>query len=326
MVMELSVAELEELVSNVFENEGFSEEEVDISTDEIVDAHCRGRTTIGASYVTNLKGWKDGEPEDMEIIGDAESFRLIEGNGAVGTYVSVEAMDLAMEMADSQGIGIVGVNNATPFLAAGYNPRRAAEEGYIGMNWCNGGSTVAMYGGAEPVIGTNPIGVGIPAGDVPIVLDIASSKVANADVAVAEDLNEELPENVAVNEDGEPTTDPTEAKEGALLPFGDHKGSGIGFMVELLTGALLDGKVGTNISGNLGMVFIAIKPDLFTSREEFDERVASLIAEANDSEPLAGFDEVYYPGQHGELRRQECLENGVEIRDDVYETLVELAD
>ncbi|MDZ7849380.1 MAG: Ldh family oxidoreductase, partial [Halodesulfurarchaeum sp.] len=159
--MELSVADLEELVNSVFENEGFSEEEAKISTDEIVDAHCRGRTTIGASYVTNLKGWKDGEPDDVEVIGDAESFRLIEGNGAVGTYVSVEAMDLAMEMADSQGIGIVGVNNATPFLAAGYNPRRAAEEGYIGMNWCNGGSTVAMYGGAEPVIGTNPIGVGI---------------------------------------------------------------------------------------------------------------------------------------------------------------------
>lgn len=323
--MELSVSELEELVSSAFENEGFSDEETKISTDEIVDAHCRGRTTIGASYVHNLKGWKDGSPEDIEIVGDSETHRLIEGNGAVGTYVSVEAMDLAMDLADSQGVGVVGVNNPTPFLAAGYNPRRAANEGYIGINWCNGQSTVAMYGGAEPVYGTNPLGVGIPADDIPIVLDIASSKIANADVSVADELNEELPENTAISNDGEPTRDPSEAKEGALLPFGEHKGSGLGFIIELLSGAFVNGKVGTEISGNVGMVFIAMKPDLFTTLTEFDDRVSSLISEANSSSTLPGFDEVYYPGQHGELRRRECLEDGVEVRDDVYESLVELA-
>ena len=146
--------------------------------------------------------------------------------------------------AKSNKIGIVGVDNKFPFILAGYNPRRAAHQGLIGISWSVAFSKVAPWGSADPLMGTNPLSVAIPSMDGPIVLDMAITEIAAAEIRRCNKLGISIPEGVAISKEGYPTTYPKEALEWAMLPFGGYKGSGLGMVIELLGGPFVGAKAG----------------------------------------------------------------------------------
>lgn len=325
--MELEVDRFREVCEDIFLSHGFDKREAETTADEIVDAEMRGIKSHGASIVPEIVGWGETESGDIEVEREESACAFIRGNGSIGPVVAEKAMDMAIEKAGQNGIGVVGVNNEYPFITAGYNPRRAAEEGFIGINWSAASSKVALYGSSEGIIGTNPIGIGVPADEFPLVLDMAVTETAAADIRRAKKLGEQIPGGVAIDDEGDVTRDPGEAIEGAMLPFGGYKGSGLGVMIELLGGAWVGGKTGRDIDGNRGMVFMAMKPGLFISKDDFMERVSSFVSEVKQSDTRPGFDQVLLPGEKEHLKFQEAKNSGeVEIKDGVYQQLEQLLD
>jgi L-2-hydroxycarboxylate dehydrogenase (NAD+) len=322
--MQFSVEEFREMCIEAFKVKGFTEEEARVSADEIVDAECRGKGSHGAAILPEIAEWKE-ETEEIEIE-DNGATAFIEGNNNIGSVVAKRGMDEAIQRAEEHGIGMVGVNSKYLFITAGYNPRRAAEKGFIGINWSAASSKVAPHGSKEAVTGTNPIGIGVPSEKTELVLDMAITKTAAAEIRKADRLGEEIEKGVAISPEGEVTTDPEKALDGAMLPFGGYKGSGLGLMIEILGGALVGGKTGKNIDGNRGMVFLAFKPNIFVSEKEFMNRVESLIEEVSNADTRRGFEEVLYPGQRSERNKKEAERTGLEIKEEVISEIEEIID
>ncbi|MCL0063786.1 Ldh family oxidoreductase [Dehalococcoidia bacterium] len=323
--MKVSVEEFRKLCGKIFKNHGFSEEETEVCTEEIVEAQCRGRLSHGAAIIPEILEWKKEKAGSIEVVKETPISGYIMGNNNIGPLVAKRAMDIAIEKAKKNYIGIVGVNNKFPFILAGYNPRRAAKQGLIGINWSVAFSKVAPWGSADPIIGTNPIGIAIPSNDFPIVLDMAITEIAAAEIRRCRKLGLKIPKHVAISKEGKTTTDPQEAIEGAMLPFGGYKGSGLGIIIELLGGAFVGAKVGKIVPGNRGMVFVAMRCDIFVSKEKFLGDISKFIHEVKNSRVREGFTEVLLPGERAEQLMIKAQKEGIEIEEPIYQELMRLS-
>lgn len=325
--MRMSVEEFADLCRKIYRKRDFNEEEIEVCTEEIVEAQCTGRLSHGAALIPQLQllGSKKEIAGPIEIVKETPISAYIMGNNNIGPVVAKRAMDVAIEKAKKNQIGIVGVNNRFPFILAGYNPLRAANQGLIGINWYAAPPRVAPWGSADPLVGTNPIGVAIPSENGPIVLDMATSAIPATEIMRSKKLGLKIPEGVAISKDGTPTTDPEEALEGAILPFGGYKGSGLGIIIQLLGGAFVGAEVGRSVRIKIGMIFVAMQCALFASREAFLADVSVFISEVRNSRVRPGFREVLLPGEPEDRLRLKARQGGVEIEDSLYEELRRLS-
>lgn len=320
----LTVDELRTLCLAAFRAHDFSEEEAHACTEEVVEAECRGRRAHGTAMIPRLLEWKEsaGEPA---IVHETPIAARIEGNGALGPLLARRAMDLAIAKARATTIGIAGVRNVSAFLTAGHQPRRAAQQGLIGIDLSVAACKVAAWGSAVPSIGTNPLGIGIPSEDGPIVIDLAVSALTVAEVRAAQRRGERLPADSAIAPEGTPTSDPALALAGAVLPFGGHKGSALGIAIELLAGPLVGAHAGRTVGSGRGMLFLALDPDVLGVGAGFAAAASAFAAEVRGSSPRPGFAEVLLPGDRGERMWRSSAEDGVELEDATCEHLRELA-
>ena len=168
--------------------------------------------------------------------------------------------------------------------------------------------------------------MGIPSNDLPVILDMSSSQIPFGKVVLAKAANEKLPENVALDKDGNITSNPLAVLSGGgLLPFAGFRGSGIAFTVELLGGALTKSAVGKKIGGGWGSFFILIDPSIFRDLKEFKNEVSVAIEELKNLPKAKGVGEIFYPGERSQKLRQEQLKSGfIEIPDLLYSQLEKL--
>ena len=154
---------------------------------------------------------------------------------------------------------------------------------------------------------------------------MASSQITWGDLLVAKNEGKQIKEGVALDSEGNITTDPSKAMEGGLLPFSGHKGSGLAFIVELLGGALTGARVGNNVPGGWGSFYILIDPTLFRPLDDFKTDVQTAINELKTSPKMKGFDEIYFAGEHSYKIRQENITNGtIDITEKLYNDLQSL--
>ena len=316
--------QLSDLLINCLVTSGAPESEAKIVADEIVFAEARGKGSHGLNMLdTMIKRYK--KPHDKLIIVKEDLVScLIDGKGTAGPVVARFAMDKAIAKATTSGMATVGVRNPSPFLTAGYSAYRAAKShNLIAIVMSVAKSKVAPFGTRRPIIGTNPIGFAFPAEPYPIVVDMAITKVPAAELEIAKREERKLPPGLAYDSSGNETTDPSAAQNGALIPFGGYKGSALGVIVELMSGAMLEAKCGLRAGDMRGMLFIAIKADLFAPIEQV-KRIATLFREdvhLNAHDPKQGC----LPGDHAEELYQEALTRGIEVRDSVYQKICEIA-
>jgi LDH2 family malate/lactate/ureidoglycolate dehydrogenase len=192
----------------------------------------------------------------------------------------------------------------------------------VAIHTASSGAAVAPHGGSRAVLGTNPIAFALPGKDGPLVLDMGTSAFMGTDLALRVRLGTPLPEGVAIDHDGRPTRGAKEARDGALLPFGGHKGFGLGLIVAafgLLGGAAL-------VPGNNdGYVFIAFRPDLLVPLADLKRELAALIDRVKAVPPLPGFTEIRIPGEQSAKNRARLTREGLEIDRLVYDRLDALA-
>lgn len=331
--MKISVENEKELVMEILTKIGVKENQAKIITAATLDSDLKGFTSHGLGrfpqYIRGIESNRIQIDGEYDIVKETESIALINGNSLFGQYVAHEAMMLAIKKAKKTGIGAVGTFNSNHFGVTGYYSDLAIRNDVIGLVNCNTEPGVAPLGGKKPILGTNPIAMGIPAEETYIAVDMATSTAARGKLLEAKRKGTEIPPNTAIDKDGNPTTDPEAALEGSLLPFGAHKGYALSFMIEILCGPLVNAAFGTAVTGTAGDykeectkgdLFIAIDPDKFTSIEKFKEETEEFVKEVRAS------GNTFVPGDLEVKRIAENEENGFTIDSKLQETLEDICE
>ncbi|TCP21661.1 ureidoglycolate dehydrogenase (NAD+) [Scopulibacillus darangshiensis] len=332
--MRVTKHKLKELMKEKINKAGLSEEHADIAADVLAFADARGIHSHGAVRVDYYaeriaKGGLNANP-DFKFEKTGPSTAVFDGDNASGHVAAKLAMDEAIKMAKESGLAAVGIKRIGHSGAISYFSRQAAKEQLIGLSVCQSDPMVVPFGGAEPYYGTNPITFCAPGKDGALLtFDMATTVQAWGKVLDARSKHKDIPDTWAVNEKGEPTTNPFDVK--ALLPAAGPKGYGLAMMVDILSGILLGLPFGNKVSSmyhdlteyrNLGQLHIVINPEFFTDLSGFMENITKTMNDLNNIKPATDFDRVLYPGQDADIREQQYEEKGIEIVDEIYGYLV----
>lgn len=230
----------------------------------------------------------------------------LDGDNGFGFIVASKAMEDAVRRAETYGIGIVTANHSNHFGMGATYVLQALEKGMISLVFTNSAKQMPPFGGKETLLGISPFAAGAPSkNEVPYILDMAPSVVAKGKIRKAARRGEKIPLGWAYDKDGKPTEDADEALNGSMAPIGGPKGSGIAILMDImsgvLSGAAFGGEVGDQYKEarpqNVGHAFIAIKPDIFMSSDEFRSRMDTLVQRVHGVTPANGFKEVLFPGE-----------------------------
>ena len=321
--MNITVEELKNLTKKILSGYGYSSSEVEIVSDVILYAQLRGNNQ-GVVKLLGDSLKKDSEASDITIVRETKLSALLNGNKNIGMVVMNEATKRAITKAAEHGFGIVGTQNtASSTGAIGYYVRKIAEAGFMGFAFSGSPETVPMHGSYEPMFGTNPLAIGIPSNDKPIVFDMATSAMAYFGLIQAKTAGQKIPADVAMDSEGNQTTDPSKAMDGAILPFDrGYKGASLSMMVEVFTGQLVGSTFAGIGNGDWGNLVYAIDPELLVDKSIFTKQVSELIAQVKSSKKSPGIDQIYVPGERGDQIMQKCLQkNSIEIEDNLYKGL-----
>jgi LDH2 family malate/lactate/ureidoglycolate dehydrogenase len=224
-----------------------------------------------------------------------------------------KALTVAIKKAKKRGFGVVGTfNTSTSSGAVGYYASRIANEKLIGFVFGRSPERVAMYGSYEPVFGTNPIAIAVPAEPAPVVLDMSTAAISFFGLVEARTAGKQIPADLAYDAEGCPTTDPASAIQGAIRSFDrSYKGSGLGMMAEILAGPLVGAAFAGigNSKQNWGHLILAIDPELLGDSSEFIENVGRMIEKIKATKKLSGVKEIFVPGERGAQLFRQCEES-----------------
>jgi len=224
---------LESFCTRVFRAAGLPEPDAALAAECLILANLRGIHSHGVSrlgtYARRIREGVVASDSTIEIVNDSPTALLVDGHNAMGTSVGRQVMGTCIDRARKSGNGFAAVRRSNHFGIGAFYTTLAAEQGLIGLTTSNAPASMVPFGGARPMLGTNPLSIAIPsARHPPLVLDMASSVVAQGKIILAKKQGEtEIPSGWAVDADGTDTTDPQAALAGSMLPFGGPKGYAI---------------------------------------------------------------------------------------------------
>ncbi len=333
----ITYSALESCISDILQRTGMSGDHADIVAEVLAMTDLRGVHSHGAAMLTGyVKKLQDGEIDPRgaaKVTRRHGAVAVIDGDGCMGHLAAVIAMRLAIELAEESGIGAVAVHRTNHCGAAGHFARLALEQDMVGIIMTTAMPTMAPAGGRDRVLGMNPIGVAIPAGEeAPVVLDAAFAAAARGRIVLAHQAGRPLPEGWALDRDGDPTTDPAAALSGLIQPIGDFKGSGLAVVFGLMASAFAAASFGPDLgeiesgpvpSGD-GLLAIALDPSAFDTPGAFGSRVDSGVRRLRDSRPTPSNDRVRLPGDRASEYEAAARASGILLPDMTRKELVEL--
>lgn len=320
----LSVDEARSLGERALRGAGYDPEEARIVTDHVIDAALCGYEYSGLAKLLNVPEHRRFSlpRSPMRLLRETEVSALYDGGNNVGMLAIYHAAKATIAKAKAHGIALVGVTNTWMSGRNAYFVEMIARAGYVAIHTASSGGAVAPLGGVKPILGTNPIAFAIPTEEGPLILDMGTSAFMATELQLRVRRNEALPEGVAIDRDGRPTTDPAAAQAGALLPFAGYKGFGLGLIVQAL-GVL--GGAGMVEGAVDGYLFIAFRPDLLIPLEQCRHEVSALIERVKAVPRAPGVAEIRIPGENSARNRERLLREGLDIDQLVYDELHRLA-
>lgn len=331
--MKITREELKNLVKTKLVKAGLNDDHAETTAEILTWADERGYHSHGAVRVEYYserisKGGINFNPNVVwEETGPATA--IYDADNGSGFQAGVESTQKAIDLAKKSGVSVVGVKNVSHTGAIGYYTQMAAKEGLLSLCMCQSDPMAVPYGGTEPYYGTNPISFAAPSSDGKIIVfDMATTVQAWGKILDKKSRGESIPDDWAVDENGEAVTDPD--KVNALLPIAGPKGYGLMMMVDIFSGILLGLPFGKGVSSmykdlskgrNLGQFMLVIDPARFGDKEKFLENISETISDLNNMKPAPGFDEVNYPGERAENRENKSKEQGIEIVDEIIDYL-----
>jgi len=327
--MKVKIDELRKAAILALTNAGFEKKVAEGCARNIIEAELAGKKTHGIQRCLHLKRSLDQgkiatSARNYKVIKRSKTHLYINGNDLPGFYVLDRSLETSIKAAKRSKIFVVGIKNVRITGFIGGYARRVAEENliFIGLNNSPGG--LAPHGAVKGVWGTDPLTFSVPSNGMPVIFDTASSKITWGHLMLARKFNKKLGKDMAIDEDGNVTTDPEKAV--ALLPFFGHKGSGFAMVVELLAGILTGSGVGKSIPGGWGSFYILIDPTLFRPIKDFKKDVDTMINELKSLPKAKGVKEIFYPGeQSGKVRERNLKRGWIDVDKKLWEEVKELA-
>ncbi len=340
--MLITQEKLTNFVTRLFVAAGCTEVVSTAVAEHLIEANLKGHDSHGVgmipTYVRNLKVGNLQPDAHAEVIRDNGAVLLVDGKMGFGQVVGHEATEIALERVKDTGIVAVGLRNCHHLGRIGSYGEQCGHAGFVSVHFVNvvgHAPQVAPYGGRERRMTTNPFCCVVPRpGQMPIVLDMATSAIALGKVRIAHMKGESVPEDVLVDHEGQPTTDPSVMYEepfGAMGPFGKHKGYGLAVMCELLGGALAGewtaqpGNPRENTVVNHMLMFV-LDPKAFGGVERFHSEVADMADYLRSTTPAKGFDRVRIPGEPEQESMAERSVHGIPIDDNSWAGIVTAAE
>lgn len=327
--------EMKNELSRGLKNHGFSaeraEESADLFTWNTVDgiaSHGVNRFPRVIEYLK--KGYIDVDavPTKTNSLGALEQWN---GNLGMGNLNAKICMNRAMELASEYGIGCVALGNTNHWMRGGAYGWQAADNGYAGICWTNTQPNTPPWGSSDRKIGNNPFIVAIPREKGNLIVDVAMAQYSYGKIEQAQMNNEMLPFPGGFDSKGNLTSDPAEiSKTWRVLPIGYWKGSGMSIVLDLLAATLSGGKtvreVGT-LGGDeysLSQIFIALNIHGMNSPEWVSRVLDESIEDIKNSTRVDEHREIMYPGEPELRTREKHLKHGMDVNDQVWETIKNL--
>ena len=348
MTVTIQAKALEAFVADIFATAGCSKEEGGRIGRYLVSANLSGHDSHGVvrvpRYASQKKVGTVVADVKVDVLVDTPVIAVVDGKYGFGQTVTPQAIRIGIEKCKKSGLSAVTLRNAGHVGRVGDWAEMAAAEGLVSVHFVNasGSVLVAPYGGVDRRFSTAPYCVGIPrAGQDPLILDFATSIVAEGKVLVASQGGKKIPEGALIGPEGKPSNDPhllygeytpTGPRDhskgtGAIQAFGDHKGSGLAFMCEMLGGSLsgtgaTDPKRGKFANG---MLSFYVDPKVLDPAGFFPQDVARYVDFVKSSRPTTPGGEILVPGEQEQRTRLKRLAEGVPLPDDTWAAIVETA-
>ena len=333
--MQIAISDLRQLSLDILAAHGFAEAHQHSITDTLLTAqqdncHSHGVWRL-LGIVDTLQHGKMSATALPEITQDQGAILKVDAKLGAATTAFAMGLPKLIEKTKQSGIALMAINHCVHFSALWVEVEQLTRAGLIAINMTPSHAWVAPAGSREPLLGTNPLGFGFPRlnPDEPYVFDFATSATARGEIQLHDRNGTPLPEGVAIDADGQPTTDPKAAMAGAMLTFGGHKGSAISTMVELLAGIAIGDMTsqesmafaaGTPTLPYGGEIIIAIDPDMLlgADKAEHIERSERFLNQFN----AAG---ARLPSQRRFQARQQHQQQGyLELADSLHSDLQQL--
>jgi len=301
---------LKKEVINIFKKFGLNNNHAIISANAIINAEIVGAHSHGLSrlkmYCDRISKKVINAKPKIKIKKISQSISLIDADDSIGFVAADIAIKKCIQNAKKTGIGMVAVKKSGHYGLSGYYAEQATRKNLIAMIYTNAPPAVAPYGASKSLFGTNPICFGTPTGSkVPFILDTSISMINRGKIRLAERKNKKIPQGVALDKFGKPTTDAKKALSGVQLPIAGFKGSGLAWMVDILSGVL----TGSNHSGrvkdpfddfsgpqNIGHLFITFKTNLFV--KNYNNQIKKNIRTIKNLPKIKGIKKIMYPGEN----------------------------
>lgn len=334
-------AALRDFMTRVFAGVGMPDGDALTLATAMADGDLLGKDSHGCirvpMYVQRIKGGAININPDIRTVKQTPAMALVDGDNAMGHLVARYSMELAMDMAARSGIAWIGLQHSNHAGAAAVYASMALERDQIGIIACVGSANhAAPFGGADILVGTNPIAVAIPAGEEPpVVIDMATTNSSLGKIMVKAMHGEPMPEGWMIDDQGAPITDTARGHEGILTHIGGAKGFGLSMVIGFLAGTLNGAVFGSDVVHigedphsvtNTGQFIMAIDVAHFLDPAVFKANVDRISREMTGSRKLPGVDEIRMPGTHSWRVRQDREANGIPITAPLLERLNAAAD
>ncbi len=304
---------------------------------QMVDAELRGVASHGcvrfSVFADRLRKGTANPRPSVRTITDLPAYSLLDGDLGMSAVVGARAMAVAMKKAETGGIGACALRRSSHTGHVGYLAALALQKEMIGIVISGATGNLAPWGGADRLIGNNPVAFAIPSNqEFPIIFDMATSKVARGYVLLAARAGEPIPEGWALDPDGNPTTEAALGAKGTMLPLGGYKGYGLALMFSFLTAALagngFDAQQPDWLDAErpfaLPLLAIAFDP-VRCLGGDYQAAVDDAVRQVKASRLAPGFDEIRIPGEGAHRRYAEALKNGIMLKEAVFGDLNRVA-
>jgi len=317
---------LKKVVKNIFLKHGLSNTHAEISSNYIIQAELVGAPSHGLArlkmYCDRLKKKLINPNPKIKIKKISQSIAHIDANDAIGFVAADIGIKNAISNAKKTGFGLVGIKNSGHYGLSSFYAEQAVKKNLIVWCFTNAPPAIAPYGSKKALFGTNPICFGTPTGNkVPFILDTSASIINRGKIRRAKKLNISIPSGAALDKYGNPTTNAKKALEGIQLPIAGFKGSGLAWMVDIISGVLTGANHGGRVKDpfddltgpqNVGHLFIVIKPSIFVGKNYLSQIKKNL--KAVKRLPKSNkIKEILYPGENKYANYKKNFKKGIAI-------------
>jgi L-2-hydroxycarboxylate dehydrogenase (NAD+) len=333
------IERLREFSTRTFEHFGVPPADAAVAADVLAVSDLRGIDSHGVArlhaYFDLLATGQINPRPNVRVIRELPAAATVDGDNGLGLVVGPRANEVAMAKAEAAGSAVVAVSNSNHYGIAGYYPLAALGRGLIGWAMTNSTAFVAPLGGADRMLGTNPIAIAFPAGEEPpVVIDLATSAAAFGKIEIARRKGQAIPSAWAIDRDGNPATRPEAVIDGgALLPLGStresggHKGYCLAAMVDVLSAVLSGANWGPfappfalrlqlpsrSVGKGIGHAFGAMRVDAFIDPDEFCRQMDDWIRTMRSSRAAPGSPGVLIPGDPERLSEASRRKTGIPL-------------